>query len=164
MASALIGRWAIMPGGDRRDKRKCRPGMGWRTPGSATGVSFVYAIQCGDFHKIGVSDDPDERCRSLQACNPYPLCVAARWRVPKGLREEIERLAHDLLHTRRARYEWFRVNLEEAQLAVDGAIELHARMRADPRLRQALKWPLDLLDDVLVEPSRPCPLSLTGRG
>jgi Meiotically up-regulated gene 113 len=37
---------------------------------------FVYFIECGDFVKIGISQDVTRRVADLQAANPYPLKVS----------------------------------------------------------------------------------------
>jgi hypothetical protein len=37
------------------------------------GIVFVYAIEAGDFIKIGVAEDPERRLRALQTASPLPL-------------------------------------------------------------------------------------------
>lgn len=73
-------------------------------------MTYVYFIQCGfGSVKIGVSDDPDERCATLQTGSQKPLRVIARFPMQnKAEAYAMERALHERLAPWRMKGEWFR--------------------------------------------------------
>jgi hypothetical protein len=94
----------------------------WRSIEPIPGGSFLYAIGCSGFIKIGVSDKPVQRMRDLQCASPHDMRIICLWRVAKDERRDIEAMAHELLRTRRIRNEWFRITEQEAALAGERAV------------------------------------------
>ncbi len=75
-------------------------------------------------YKIGVSSDPEMRCRTLQTGNPRKLCVFKLWEVgPDFQAKWIEAAVHEALKERLIRREWFQVTLDEATSVVSQVIE-----------------------------------------
>ncbi len=64
----------------------------------------VYFIRCGNYIKIGASDDVYRRLRDLQGSNPYPLELIAT--------DTDEELWHNIFSHRLHRHEWFKFTEE----------------------------------------------------
>jgi hypothetical protein len=71
--------------------------------------TFVYAIGCGDFIKIGIARDTAKRLSGLGTSSPYDLVLLARRQFPT---EEIARFIEGMIHYQLGdqwhRGEWFR--------------------------------------------------------
>ena len=67
--------------------------------------TFMYAIQAGDDGpvKLGITQDPAQRIKTLQTANPHELRGLAAWRI---LPEE-EKAIHQQFAHARIRGEWF---------------------------------------------------------
>jgi Meiotically up-regulated gene 113 len=111
-----------------------RPGVSFgqlnfqRRSSAATAVErrqMVYVITADHgLSKIGISNDPAGRLKSLQTGSAHPLRVALAIPVPTASTAyEIEQEAHALLTDRRASGEWFSVSSNVAIAAVYGAAE-----------------------------------------
>ena len=105
--------------------------------------TFVYVIS-GDHgrHKIGVSDNPQQRLRELQTGSPFPLRLEFVGQT-EGEAFAIEGDAHFMLHQHRQAGEWFMVPAEMAIAAV---------LAAARRLGHQLK-PVDPAQITIVSPS-----------
>jgi hypothetical protein len=65
----------------------------------------LYIVRCGEFFKIGVSDNPERRIKDLETSNPFPIEV-----LYIGHNEgHEEKLWHDIFEHRHHRGEWFQV-------------------------------------------------------
>jgi hypothetical protein len=74
-------------------------------------VYFIQAGKNGSPVKIGVTSDLDERMRTLQTANPYPLtCKAAIPCFDKAVAYKLESYLHRSLHKHRMQGEWFKNN------------------------------------------------------
>ena len=72
-------------------------------------VYFIQAGKNGSPIKIGVTKDLDERMRTLQTANPYPLtCKAAIPCFDKAVAYKLEAYLHRHLHEFRMQGEWFK--------------------------------------------------------
>lgn len=71
--------------------------------------------------KIGVSNDPDRRARALGASAPHVVSLVHSSEHKSAF--SVERLAHDLLASKRLNGEWFDVSVERAVWAIARAIE-----------------------------------------
>lgn len=64
----------------------------------------LYIIRCGDYIKIGSSDNVERRLKDLQGSNPYPLTLEY-YGENEGCDEEFW---HDFYKERHHRGEWFK--------------------------------------------------------
>lgn len=64
----------------------------------------LYLIQCNEFTKIGRSDSPEQRLKSLQASTPYEVFLVKVWEN-KGY---LEHKLHARYEKYRVRGEWFK--------------------------------------------------------
>lgn len=69
--------------------------------------SYLYVIQCHEFIKIGIADNPKRRLGELQVGCPYKLTLI-RCFASKTPRAD-ERRLHELLRKHHERGEWFRL-------------------------------------------------------
>ena len=99
-------------------------------------------------HKIGVSSDPEIRCKTLQTGNPRRLCVFKSWEVgPDFQAKWIEAAVHEVLKENLIRREWFKVTLDEAISVVEQVIEQGQKKEGlgiadwrEPTRRITLPW------------------------
>jgi hypothetical protein len=66
---------------------------------------IVYIVRCGDFVKVGTTQDLRARLQALQAANPYPITLLATLDGD----DRRERELHRRLAPHRHRNEWFRL-------------------------------------------------------
>jgi hypothetical protein len=92
-------------------------------------VPWVYAFQCGDFVKVGVSRDIQRRLVQMRALNPFEIRVLLQWRHRYAFR--IERLMHTLLDDAAIGREWFAVPPRAIELAATIAREHVAQWQAE---------------------------------
>lgn len=71
------------------------------------GGRFVYVVRCCNYHKIGVSDDPDKRFKSIQAHNPFEIELVKVYGYRSSDAHKIERYLHKQFNEYRVRGEWF---------------------------------------------------------
>lgn len=68
--------------------------------------THLYVIRCGDYVKIGVTNDVDKRLKQLQTGNPSQLVleyVEARYKPEKA-----EKWLHQVFQHKRINGEWFK--------------------------------------------------------
>ncbi len=74
--------------------------------------------------KIGISVQPDERCRHIQACSPVRVCILCSWKIsdPAGRVDArmIESACHVNFHKYNTHGEWFNVSSAEVKRFVEG--------------------------------------------
>jgi hypothetical protein len=88
--------------------------------------TFLYAVRCGDFVKIGIAECTYERLAGLRVSCPYPMEVIVRRQYPtKTAARQAERLCHVALADQSHTGEWFRVT------PVDPVEVVRARYAAD---------------------------------
>lgn len=123
-------------------------------------MKAVYIIgEVGsDVLKIGISDDPDRRCRDLRLSNPYDIKVL--WERSTEHARRIERNVHLALVDVRIRGEWFRISLAEAIAVIERTItnEPIERMRQewrDARQARIARQVASLPDEPQEEPVAP---------
>ena len=71
------------------------------------GGRFVYVIRCCNYHKIGVSDDPNKRLKNIQAHNPFEIELVKVYGYRSADAHRIERYLHKQFDEYRVRGEWF---------------------------------------------------------
>ena len=114
-----------------------------RAPARVANRSSVYVI-AGDhgLTKIGISDNPESRLRTLQTGSAHHLHIAHIVDVPAASAFDIEQEAHHLLANRRKSGEWFSVSPNLAVAAVHGAIDrLGVNLDEDDEPVSYLRWP-----------------------
>jgi hypothetical protein len=80
----------------------------------------VYLVQYGDFVKVGITNDPAARLRTLQTGMPGEVAMPYLVVLPeRDMAIRLERRLHKRLADRHERGEWFRIGLEEAISATD---------------------------------------------
>lgn len=73
----------------------------------------VYAFKCGDYIKIGMSNDPQGRAKAIESGNPYEVVIVKTWDFQsRTMARNVEKMAHILLKESglHHRYEWFILN------------------------------------------------------
>ena len=93
---------------------------------------FLYVIgpQCGA-QKIGFSENPTQRLRTLQTASAEPLLVHTAVLVPKHRVRLLEKQLHRELGYRRLTGEWFDLSPDDAVAQVHHAV---IRWADDPLL------------------------------
>ncbi len=72
-------------------------------------LTFVYAIRCGDWIKIGVASNIESRMGAMRTNCPYPLALVGSRRFPNASAAlRVEKLLHQELAGQRHMGEWFR--------------------------------------------------------
>lgn len=105
---------------------------------------FVYAIQSGEFIKIGVATNIPQRLNTMRLLNPHPINLVMKRRLCAAF--YCERKMHEILKSKAVGREWFKATVEEVLAAADigaaYAIEVHrgrvARERADQKMTRRL--------------------------
>ena len=69
---------------------------------------YIYAMQCNDFVKFGMSHRPEFRIKELQIGNPYKIILLLA--VPYNSCHLIEKQIHHYFDGKRETGEWFRVD------------------------------------------------------
>ena len=87
---------------------------------------MIYFIRCGEFVKIGFSDNPRSRIAAIQTSNPYPVDVLAI--VPGNYEFEAE--LHQRFTHLRYKNEWFR-DTESIRQVID---DLVSKQRLTPQV------------------------------
>jgi len=89
--------------------------------------TYIYIIHDGINVKIGKSDKPEKRVKSLQTGNPKILKIIKTFAVPKNKVFIIEKECHkNLNRTYEKRGEWFSdVDLWDVEVIVESTIESH---------------------------------------
>lgn len=95
---------------------------------------FVYVIAGGRRHvKIGISNNPKNRLKSVQTGCPYTLSLKGTWRTERA--REIERRAHSVLAKYRWAGEWFDVPSQVGVLTVSMLVAACPSRSTDPQDR-----------------------------
>lgn len=68
------------------------------------GMTYIYAIECGDFVKIGKSAAPSKRISEIRTSNPLEVNFLGDVHA----HEMVEKMIHSHLSDDRERGEWFR--------------------------------------------------------
>ena len=69
---------------------------------------FVYVMKCGDFFKIGIAIELDNRLNQVQTGNPYIVSLVFALKHKQA--EEIEKKLHCIFNNKRERREWFKLD------------------------------------------------------
>lgn len=118
---------------------------------------FVYVMARGDgCHKIGVSADPDDRCRQLCGSAAQEVEVVALWPRDQTEAFKIESCAHQALWQRAVGGEWFAISAREACDAVLDSIDRFDRtfrrdLVPDVYVEECAKWGKDAVDESLAK-------------
>ena len=84
----------------------------------------VYIIQCRDFYKVGLANEPTARLADLQIGNPYNLILCHSRRFPTRKQAKIvEREMHRTFAKDRKIGEWFSTDLERLKGKLDSLAE-----------------------------------------
>lgn len=67
--------------------------------------SYVYIMRCGDYHKIGITENLDNRINQIQTGNPYPIELVFAVKHPKS--SLIEKELHKKYSNKNWKREWF---------------------------------------------------------
>lgn len=83
---------------------------------------YLYLIQCNNsnFYKIGISENPEERLRTLQPSCPYPLILIYKKQFKAA--NKIERFLHKRYKSKRGMGEWFELPAKEIKLIQKGQV------------------------------------------
>lgn len=93
--------------------------------------SYVYAISCDRYHKIGKANDVEARLSNLQIGNPVRCKIAYQRPFNPEVVTDVEKATHRLLAGKRHQGEWFRCTKRQAIEAIEKA----ARQLMDERAR-----------------------------
>lgn len=103
--------------------------------------TYVYAIRCGDWIKIGMSMDTDERLSTLRAHSPHPMTLVARRQCPNApAAKSLERRAHQILWSQRQHGEWF------VEAGPDDPVEVLLGVYDDEARRRGWETPAEQID------------------
>ncbi len=84
---------------------------------TVVGKFFVYALAAADRVKIGFSDDPDDRLRSIQTGCPYPVRLLGTQQFEtRNAAQAREKELHDKFGARRVHGEWFFADIRDELL------------------------------------------------
>ncbi len=85
----------------------------WITPISKGANSGVYLFRCGDFCKIGVSNDIMKRLQQLRTSNPVHIEHVHTIHCAKDDMLRLEKYLHERYNSKRVRGEWFSLSDED---------------------------------------------------
>jgi hypothetical protein len=83
---------------------------------------YIYAIQSGQFIKIGLARNLKRRLYAMRLHNPHELRLMAHRVIPVRWAHRIERCAHRLLAEQTIGREWFACTAEQAREAISFSI------------------------------------------
>ena len=71
--------------------------------------SYIYAIKCGEFYKIGATRNPEQRMETLDHYSPLEMDIKATYEVPDKVLFKIEKEVQRRLEDEglRHKFEWF---------------------------------------------------------
>jgi len=75
---------------------------------------YVYIMQCANYHKIGVSKNPEKRKQTIQTHNPLDVYLIAKKNTNSA--RKIEKELHNRFEYRRTRGEWFELREKEINI------------------------------------------------
>lgn len=77
---------------------------------------WIYLVKCGEFHKIGVTQNIKQRLEDFRTSNPHPIELLKSWKYePWSMVRKIEKLLHLHYKPHHHHREWFK--LPEAEVA-----------------------------------------------
>lgn len=76
---------------------------------------FIYAIGTEDKTKIGVSNNPENRLKTLQTSNGEELTLHYCFEVPDNIAFKFEKHIHKENNHKRMKGEWFSLTPSEAE-------------------------------------------------
>lgn len=83
----------------------------------------LYLAKMGNMVKVGITNDPHRRFATLQTGLPEPLeCRYLVFTPSRARALELEKKVHRRLASRRAMGEWFRIDDEDAVVAIQRAV------------------------------------------
>ena len=71
-------------------------------------LTYIYAIECEGFVKIGIAKDVHKRLSVAQVSSPFELKLLTKWLTNNAI--EDEQALHDRLEQYHVRGEWFTLN------------------------------------------------------
>lgn len=81
-------------------------------PGART---WVYAIKCGEYIKIGIAKDVRRRLDEINLCNPYLATVVIQAEVAACLALKAERELHIHFMDHHHKREWFKLSAKDVR-------------------------------------------------
>lgn len=88
----------------------------------ASGKTIIYVIECGEYHKVGITANLTQRLTTMALHNPFPLrCVLHRY-VPPGRARRIEAAIHERLANWSLGREWFSAPIEVIRSIVNDIV------------------------------------------
>lgn len=69
---------------------------------------YLYGMQCKDYIKFGVSNNPVDRCKTLQTGNPFKITLL--FQVPYSDSSSTEKDVHKYFKNIRGIGEWFKID------------------------------------------------------
>lgn len=80
-------------------------------------VYVIGRVGGSNFSKIGISDNPENRLKSLQTGSPHRLFLAFQLEMRcRADAIEVESLAHELMDSARMNGEWFAISPEASRI------------------------------------------------
>jgi len=70
-------------------------------------LKSVYLVRCGEFYKVGLADNVQERIATLQTASPYQVEFIRSWQARNAKQQE--QMIHGLLWRYHERGEWFKL-------------------------------------------------------
>jgi len=108
-----------------------------RRKSSERSCRHLYVIGVEDKHlaigmpvKIGIANDPEERCLSLVSGSPISLSIYGSWRIPESAMvtaRAIEALCHAEFASRHSHGEWFYVSMVDVMRFVKKLTYIYIR-------------------------------------
>jgi hypothetical protein len=82
-----------------------------------TGICYLYVIACGDFVKVGHTNNIHSRVSCMRSSCPFPVQLVFKERKSDWIdARESERALHDKLYSEIHRNEWFRYSAKTKRI------------------------------------------------
>jgi len=89
---------------------------------------MIYLIRCGEFYKIGITQNVEQRLENFKTSNPHSIEMLRTWHYkPWSMVQKIERLLHHHHSPFHHQGEWFKLpnHVVEKLLGTDQLIRCH---------------------------------------
>lgn len=95
----------------------------------------LYAIQCGDYCKLGMTTDFERRFKTIEGGMPFDVTLVDKRVVPLAALAYTEAWLHKKFWEFRAKNEWFKIDQEQASQAMG-----EAKFVATAYARKCRQW------------------------
>jgi hypothetical protein len=98
-------------------------------------MAYLYGFQCGQWIKVGITQNVARRLKQMRLHNPYPITIVMRRPVLARHARRVEILVHRCLQRHAVGREWFTASIEDikryATAAIRAAIDVEREQLAD---------------------------------